>query len=147
MIVTSAVIPARTVAGTFSSETVTAYETTPPVVSPAAVGAIAVTVPVTFASTAPIAIDAVCPTFIAVEVALDHVGRDLERRGVDDDRVAGRRIEPRDDVDLGDDAVDRGGQGGELRSGSSGRRASRVRPTSCVLGVVDRDLGLADLRR
>ena len=64
VIVTSAVIPARTVAGTLVSETVTGYETTLPVELPVVVGAIAVTVPSTVAVTAVIETVAACPTAI-----------------------------------------------------------------------------------
>ena len=99
VIVTSAVIPARTVAGTSLSETVTGYETTPPVVSPVAVGAIAVTLPVTCAPTAPIETVAGLPDGHRREVALDDVGGDLVGRRGDDDRVAGRGLEALDDVD------------------------------------------------
>ena len=81
VIVTSAVMPARTAAGTFASATVTAYDTTPPgACCPTAVGAIAVTVPSTVASTAAIETDARLPDRHRREVALDDVGRDLERR-------------------------------------------------------------------
>ncbi len=65
VIVTSEVIPTRTMAGGFWSETVTAYVTTPPVVLPVVVGAMAVTLPGTTASTAPIETEAACPTAIA----------------------------------------------------------------------------------
>ena len=132
VIVTSAVMPARTSAGAFESETMTAYDTTPPVVLPTAVGAIAVTLPSTVASTAAIETVARLPDGHRREVALDDVGRDLERLGVDDDRVTRRGVEPGDDVDGRHDAVDRGGQGRELDLGLAGRHASCVALETCV---------------
>ena len=80
VIVTSAVIPARTVAGTSVSETVTAYETTPSGRAAGRVGAIAVTVPVDVASTAAIVTVGGLADGHRGEVALDDVGRDLEGR-------------------------------------------------------------------
>ena len=65
VMVTSAVMPARTVAGTWSSETVTGYDTTLPLVLPVVVGAMAVTLPFTCAPTAPMETEAGWPTTIA----------------------------------------------------------------------------------
>ena len=64
MIVTLAVIPARTVGGTLVNVTVTGYETTLPVVLPVVVGRSRSTLPSTEAPTAVIETVAAWPTAI-----------------------------------------------------------------------------------
>ena len=79
------------------------------------------------------------------QVALDDVGRDLEPGAVDDDGGARRGVEPGGDVDRRDDAGDRCRDRGGLDLGLEvGDLELRV--GELVLGAVEADLGLADLR-
>ena len=78
----------------------------------------------------------------AGEVALDDVGRDLVRRGGDDDGRARRSVEAGPDVDLGHDAGDRGLERGCLDL-LLDRPARLERLGVLVLGAVQRELRLA----
>ena len=81
VIVTSALIPDRTVAGAFVSATVTAYETTPLLlVAVLATGEIEVTVPVDGRVDRRDGDGGRLAELEGVQVALDDVGRDLQRR-------------------------------------------------------------------
>jgi len=111
---------------------------------------------------------AACPTAIDARSLSTTSGRHLVGRRVDDDGVSGRGIETGYDVDRGDDAVDRGGQGreldlgrevvvrlariGELRRGAVdtqpglARRGGRRRGRQRVVRVRQLDLGTVHRR-
>ena len=109
-----------------------------------ATGEIAETVPSRSAPTAVTATLAAWPSLTSSEVALDDIGGDLVPGAIDDERVAGRRIEAGVEVHLGDDARDRCRELGPADLGL--RSVTAAWPCDLVLGVVEADLGLADLR-
>ena len=104
---TSAVIPERAFAGGSARVTVTGYETTEPELLALATGEIAETLPVTSARDGGERDRRRLADGDVPEVDSTTSVRDLEGGAVDDDRGAGRGVEPGLDVDLGHEAVDR----------------------------------------